>query len=75
MPLLVESVTEKRSVNNLLRDVIITSFGILTGLTFRELLVSATLFFAPGTQRDGVVFNLFITLIVLLITVVLVITW
>lgn len=75
MPVLVESIAQKQTVNDLLRDVIINSFGILTGLQFRELLIAASLYFAPGTQRGDLVFNLFVALLVFLITIVLVIVW
>jgi hypothetical protein len=75
MPVLVESIGQKQSVNDLLRDVIINSFGILTGLQFRELLIAASLYFSPGTSRGGLIFNLFVALLIFLITVVLVIIW
>jgi len=75
MPLLVEEVAQKHTVNDVLRDVMITSFAFVTALQLRELIVSASLFLAPGTKRDQIIFNLFVALVLFLITIVMVIVW
>jgi len=75
MPLLIEAVGQKQTVNDVLRDVIITAFALVTGLQFRELIVSASTYLSPNTKRDQILFNLFLTLLLFLITVVMVVVW
>ena len=75
MPLLIESVGQRQTINNVLRDVIITAFAFVSGLQLRDLIISSSLFLSPQTKRDQILFNLFLTLLLFLITVVMVVVW
>jgi hypothetical protein len=75
MPLLVESVAAKKTVNDLLRDVIINSLAILTGLVFRDFIVAITSYLNPNVKMEQIIFTFFIFMVVLLVTIVLCIAW
>ena len=75
MPLLVESIAAKQTVNDLLRETIITSMAILTGMTFRDFILGITSYLNPDVKQEKLVFTLFIFMVVLFITVVMTIVW
>jgi hypothetical protein len=75
MPVQAEILASKRTVNDLLRDVIINSLGILTGLVFRDFIMSITTFLNPLVKIEEIVFTFFIFMVVLLVTIVLCIAW
>ncbi len=75
MPLLIESIAANQTVNDLLRETIITSMGILAGLTFRDFILGLTSYLNPGVEPEQLVFTLFIFMVVLFITVVMTIVW
>lgn len=75
MPVLVEAIGCKQTVNDLLRDVLINAFAIVTGLCLRDFIISTSLYLAPEAKKESIVFNLFITLLMLFITVLLVVVW
>jgi hypothetical protein len=75
MPMQVEALASKRTVNDLLRDVIINSLGILTGLVFRDFIISITTYLNPLVKTEEIIFTFFIFMVVLLVTIVLCIAW
>lgn len=75
MPLQVESLAPKKEVNDLLRDVTINSCAVITGLLFRDCLLSITAILNPTVPKNKITFNVFLFAVVLLITIVLCISW
>ena len=65
-----------RSVNSILREVIIGSLSILTALTFREAIVSTVVYALPTDNiRKRILFQFFLASFVMLLTILLVILW
>lgn len=75
MPLLVESIAQKQTVNDLLREILINSLGILAGLTLRDFILSITSYMNPDVGREKIVFNLFIFMVCLFLTIVVCLSW
>lgn len=75
MPMQVEALAAKRTVNDLLRDTIINSMAILTGLVLRDFIISITTYINPLVKLEEVVFTFFLLMVILLITIVLCIAW
>lgn len=73
--LLTESILAQQTVDQLLREVLITSMGILTGLTFRDFILSITSYLNPEVKREQIVYTLFIFMVVLFATIVMTIVW
>ena len=75
MPLLVATLSDDVSVNNLLRAVVTGSLSFLSALSLREVLVAATAAMTPPGTKESLVFTVFIALVVLLLTIVVTVVW
>jgi len=59
----------------LLRETIISSFGILLGMCFRDFLMDLTAFLNPDVKSTSLIFSLFVVLVVLFMTLVIIVCW
>ena len=68
-------VAQRKSVNNMLRDVILAALSFLSALSMREVLVACVDRATPPGTKNKLVFIVFIALAILMLTVVLAIVW
>jgi hypothetical protein len=71
----VESILPKKTVNDLLRETLIGSMAILTGLCLRDFLIAITTHLNPDVKVENLIFTFFVFMVVLLITIILCIAW
>ena len=75
MPLLVESLSEPKSVSRILHDTMLTSCAFLTALSFRELMIAVIDELSPYASKKKIVYLLFVAVFILLITIIIVVAW